>query len=96
MLTCERRNAWVAETLLQMRMWVDTNDLSAFHACVENDAVKVCKLLLDGGMNFDDYRQWAQARHCSGHEETMQALADYWMEMQKQVPVPETGGMILG
>ena len=56
-------------------------------------------LLLDGGMDFDQYRQWAQTRPCAGHEETLQALADHWSEMQaevEQAPAQENGGMTLG
>ena len=77
MLTYEGRDSWIAEELLEKRMWVDANDYSALHACVQNDAVEVCRLLLDGGMDFDQYRQWAQTRPCAGHEETLQALADH-------------------
>ena len=84
MLTYEGRDSWIAEELLEERMWVDTNDYNALHACVQNDAVAVCKLLLDGGMDFDQYRQWAQTRPCAGHEETLQALADHWSEMQAE------------
>ena len=99
MLTYEGRDSWIAEELLEKRMWVDVNDYSTLHACVQNDAVAVCKLLLDGGMNFDQYRQWAQTRPCAGHEETLQALADHWSEMQaemEQTPAQENGGMTLG
>ena len=99
MLTYEGRDSWIAEELLEKRMWVDANDYSALHACVQNDAVEVCRLLLDGGMDFDQYRQWAQTRPCAGHEETLQALADHWSEMQAEVeqePAQENGGMTLG
>ena len=104
MLTCEGRDSWIAEELLEKRMWVDANDYSALHACVQNDAVEVCRLLLDGGMDFDQYRQWAQTRPCAGHEETLQALAEHWSEMQAEqtgAPAepqqgPAMGGTTLG
>ena len=100
MLTYEGRDSWIAEELLEKRMWVDVNDYSALHACVQNDAVEVCRLLLDGGMDFDQYRQWAQTRPCAGHEDTLQALSDHWSEMQtaqeQAPPSQETGGMTLG
>ena len=82
MLTYEGRNSWIAEELLKKRMWVDTGDYSALRACIENDAVEVCKLLLDGGMDFDGYQQWSQTQHFTGHEETMQALAGHWSELR--------------
>nr|WP_325240325.1 ankyrin repeat domain-containing protein [uncultured Oscillibacter sp.] len=101
MLTCEGRDSWIAKDMLEKRMWVDTKDYDALHACVKNDAVEVCKLLLDGGMDFDQHRQWAETRPCAGHEETLQALTDHWVELQaaqaqgEQAP-EQTGGMTLG
>ncbi len=81
MLTYQKSDRWIAEELLQKRMWVDTDDYGAFHACVQNDAVKVCELLLDGGMDFDVYQQWAKNHPSPGHEDTIQALSDYWSEI---------------
>ena len=99
MLTYEGHDSWIAEELLEKRMWVDANDYSALHVCVQNDAVEVCKLLLDSGMDFEQYRQWAQTRPCAGHAETLQALEDHWSEMRAamdQTPAQENGGMTLG
>ena len=103
MLTCQVQDHWIAEELLKTRMWVAPDDYRALHACVQNDAVDVCKLLQDGGMDFDQYRQWAQTQPCAGHEDTLQALSDHWAELQaaqeqgEQAPSSqEAGGMILG
>lgn len=97
MLTYEKRDCWIAEELLEKRMWVDVNDYNALHACVQNDAVEVCKLLLNGGMDFDSYRQWAQTRPCAGHEEMLQTLADHWSEMlAERAPAQEIGGQTFG
>lgn len=101
MLTCGGHDSWIAEELLKKRMWVETDDYNALHACVQNDAVEVSKLLLDGGMDFDVYQQWAKNHPCGGHEETLQTLADHWVELQaaqeqgEQAP-SQTGGMTLG
>ena len=98
MLTYQERNNWMAEELLEKRMWVDLNDYNALHACVQNDAVDTAKLLLDHGMDFEQYRQWAEHRG-GGHEETVQNLADYWQELNaepEQSEAQEMGGMSLG
>ena len=101
MLTCGGHDSWIAEALLKKRMWVEADDYAALHACVQNDAVDVCKLLLEGGVDFDVYQQWAKNHPCGGHEETVQALADHWVELQaaqeqgEQAP-SQTGGMSLG
>lgn len=98
MLTYEGRDSWMAESLLEKRMWVSTDDYEALHACINNDAVKTAKLLLDGGMDFDEYRQWAETRQCSGHEETLQALADHWAEIvpEQEQAGAQMGGPVLG
>ena len=105
MLTYEGRNSWIAEELLEKRMWVDVNDYHALNACVENGAVDVAKLLLDGGMDFGQYRQWFPN---SGSSDTIQALEEHWNELhpQAQEPAeqeqaqegagPEIGGINLG
>ena len=95
MLTYEKRDSWIAESMLEKRMWVDLHDHSALHACVQNDAVDVGKLLLDHGMDFERYQKWAEHRG-GGHEETMQALSDHWQELRsQQQDAPAQGGMIL-
>ena len=99
MLTYEGRDSWIAEELLKKRMWVETGDYGALHACVQNDAVDVCKLLLDGGIDFDVYQQWVKNHPCDGHEKTMQALADHWSGIQAglaHAPAQENGGMTFG
>ena len=85
MLTYEGRNSWIAEDLLEKRMWVDVNDYRALHACVENGAVDVAKLLLDGGMDLGQYKEWAKRQshglHCN---DTLASLEEHWTELQTQ------------
>ena len=97
MLTSEKRNQWIARDLLETRMWVDPQDYDALLVCVKNGATEVGKLLLNGGMDFDQYLP----RHpYSPDGETLQALTDHWAELkaaQEQDPAPQqTGGMTLG
>ena len=95
MLTYGGRDSWMAEFLLEKRMWVALDDYAALHACIENNAVEVAELLLNGGMDFDAYQQWAQDRPRAGHEDTLQALTDYWSELG-QAPAQGAGGMTFG
>ena len=100
MLTYEGRDSWIAEDLLEKRMWVNLQDYNALHACVQNDAVNVAKLLLDHGMDFEKYQQWAEHRG-GGHEQTVQELADYWQEIvtemeQADSQAQEMGGQTFG
>ena len=102
MLTYENRNSWIARDLLEIRMWVDVNDYHALNACVENGAVDVAKLLLDGGM---DFRQYRQRFPDNGSQEVIQALEEHWQTIcgqiqeqdEEQAPAgPEAGGMQFG
>ena len=100
MLTCQKSDCWLAEELLKERMWVAADDYSALHACIQNNAVDVCKLLLDGGMDFDQY---LQRYPYDENGKTLQALTDHWAELKaaqeqgEQAPSSqEAGGMILG
>ena len=95
-LTYEGRNSWMAESLLEKRMWVDINDLDALHACVRNGAVGAAKLLLDGGMDFEKYRE---AYPNSGSVETVRELEEHWQMIKGQdqkTAEPEIGGMAFG
>ena len=97
MLTYGGHDSWMVEALLEKRMWVDVNDYSALRACADNGAVAVGKLLLDGGMDFEQYR----LRYPNGgSEETIQALEEYWNKLQAQTQdqadTPQMGGMTLG
>ena len=62
--------------------------------------MKVCKLLLDHGMDFEQYQTWAAKHQGSGHEETLQELEAHWQELteqgQEQGAAPQMGGMGLG
>ena len=99
MLTYEGRNSWMAESLLEKRMWVDTDNYAALHACIRNDAVDAARLLLDGGMDFEQYRREYPP---AGHEETVRALEEHWNELQaqnqeqEQDDIPEIEGMAFG
>ena len=85
MLTYEGRDSWMAEELLQKRMWVDGDDYRALHACLENGAVDVAKLLLDGGMDLDQYKEWAKRQsHGLRCDDNLTLLEEHWAELQAQ------------
>lgn len=85
MLTYEGRNSWMAETLLEKGMWVAPTDYGALHACVENGAVNVAKLLLDQGMDLDQYKEWAKRQsHGLRCDDTLASLEEHWAELQAQ------------
>ena len=75
---------------------MDINDYDALHACVRNGAVDAAKLLLNGGMDFEQYRR---EYVLAGHEETAQALEEHWQTIkgqEQETAAPEMGGVTLG
>ena len=84
----------MAEQLLKEGMPVAADDYAALSACVQHDAVEAAKLLLDRGMDFEQYRLWAEGHgRDRGHEETLQALAEHWAE---SLDSPHQDGPVMG
>ena len=61
-LTYENRNSWQAEEYLKAGMQIDPDDYNALFTCVKNGALTCAELILDQGMDFQQYRVWAD-RH---------------------------------
>ena len=74
---------WMAERLLEHGMPVEPDNYDALYACVSNQAVGAAKLLLDRGIDLEQYQLWAEHRpKGDGYTETMEELAAYWSELQ--------------
>ena len=67
---------WMAERLLEHGMPVEPDNYDALYACVSNQAVGAAKLLLDRGIDLEQYQLWAEHRpKGDGYTETMEELA---------------------
>lgn len=78
--------AWMAEKLLEYGMPVEPDNYAALYACVSNQALGAAKLLLDRGIDLDQYQLWAEHRpKDDGYTETMEELAAYWSELQNSL-----------
>ena len=53
---------WMAERLLEHGMPVEPDNYDALYACVSNQAVGAAKLLLDRGIDLEQYQLWAEHR----------------------------------
>ena len=74
---------WMAEKLLEHGMPVELGNYAALYICVNNQALGAAKLLLDQGMDLEQYKAWAEKqRKNEGYEETMEELTEYWSELQ--------------
>ncbi len=89
---------WMAELLLENGMEVDLEDYRAFHICVQKENWKSAELLLDRGMDFEQYRMWAEERGELITSEKVDELQEYWVNLHtepEQGDTPSMEGMSL-
>ena len=89
----------MASSLLDSGMKVGAENYPALYTCIHFDALDCGKKILDQGMDFDQYCQWA-AEHGKdqGVEEAMDGLREQWeskQAAQEQSDGPTLGGMSL-
>lgn len=90
-------NGWMAVHLLKQGLKINSQNVSALHTCIQNGDLEGGKILLDRGVDFDLYQQ--RAKDTDGHDDTLQALEEYWTQKQagqEQSGGQEAGGMTLG
>ena len=87
-LTYENRNSWQAEEYLKAGMRIEPDDYNALLTCINNGALACAELILDQGMDFEQYRSWAEQNGCAGHPDAMERLEAHWTE---QHPAQEQG-----
>ena len=88
------RDVWLAEALLKAGMRVEPDDYAALDACVCNRAEGIARILLEQGMDFDGYLEWASAHpDLDRPEKILDQLEDLWDSMgDGQAPQqPQTG-----
>ena len=92
-LTAQHQD-WMAERLLEHGMPVAPDNYAALHACLNNGAADIGKLLLDRGIDLERYQIWAEKqRKSEGYMEAMEELAEYWAQMQTE---PQQNGPSMG
>jgi len=84
-LTYHGNNRGYFNHLVKQGMEIDNNNYSALQACIRTDSPEQAKLLLDRGMDFDLYTQWAEKdRYTVKGGDTFNAVKDYWENEIKQ------------
>ena len=75
-------------------MPVAPDNYAALHACLNNGAAGIGKLLLDRGIDLERYQIWAEKqRKNEGYMEAMEELTAYWEKLQN---APQQDGPSLG
>ena len=81
------RNAqnWDIESLLQRGMQISAENYAAMRILVEHGWTESGQILLDRGMDFDAFTQWAAENHIdlSGHD-SFEQLDAHWAGIQEQ------------
>ena len=96
-LTGQHQN-WMAERLLEHGMPVAPDNYAALYVCLNNGAADIGKLLLDRGIDLEQYQIWAEKqRKNEGYMEAMEELTAYWEKLQNapQQDDPSLGDMSL-
>lgn len=96
-LTAQHQD-WMAERLLEHGMPVAPDNYAALYVCLNNGAADIGKLLLDRGIDPEQYQIWAEKqRKNEGYMEAMEELTAYWEKLQNapQQDDPSLGDMSL-
>ena len=97
----EKGRPRLADDLLRQGARVSPDNFRALHACIDHDCTGLGKLLLDQGMDLDQYKEWAKRQnHGLRCNDTLTALEEHWNELQtqtqEQADTPQMGGITLG
>ena len=96
----EKGRPRLADDLLRQGARVSPDNFRALHACIDHDCTGLGKLLLDQGMDLDQYKEWAKRQnHGLRCNDTLAELEEHWQTIQGQeqdAAGPEIGGMGLG
>ena len=97
-LTYENRNSWIAERYLEAGMQIDPDDYDALYTCVKNGALTCAKMILDQGMDFQQFQSWADRHGVSNtFPDAMVQLAEHWVDHNPQEQEDtQMQGMVMG
>ena len=77
-----KNDTWVIDDLFRKGMNVDPQNYQALDTAIDLSLTDVAKRLLDSGMDFDKYSEWANAFSNSVNNETFGAVEEYWAAIQ--------------
>ena len=74
-------------------MEISNDNYSAMHACIKTDNPEAAKLLIDRGMDFDSYSEWAEGQMSNIGEETFGFVQEYWDNRENPELTQTIGGI---
>jgi len=92
-----RQSPWAITHLLEQGMEIEPNNYKALHACIEIGHREAAQMLLDRGMDFDLYIEWAKAngQDHSLNNDVFDTLYESWQQDMNRpgFEIQQTGGM---
>ena len=92
-------DTWVIDDFFQKGMYVDPQNYQALHTAIELALPDVAKRLLDSGMDFDQYTEWATQTNRGLSNDTVDSLKEYWDAMPdrpEKAPEQNSGPTMAG
>lgn len=93
-----QRSAWMVYSCIDRGMKIHNNNFAALHACILPESMDAAKRLIELGMDFDGYLEWAEKYHSGEKDENLiETLKEYWendvkpKQEMKQDEVADTG-----
>lgn len=79
------RDEWATKLLLEDGMRIENDDYAALDACVCNRAAGIAQILLEQGMDFDSYLEWASAHPNDDRPaQLLNQLEEFWQSVGEQ------------
>ena len=72
--------AWLAEETVRLGR-INSRNFSALQACADTEQLEAAKLLLDQGMDYNRFRDWAESSGYAIPEAVEEDLAAHWKEL---------------
>lgn len=83
---------WYFKHLVEEGMNIDSTNYSAMKECIRTDSLESAKLLLDMGMDFEKYTEWAnESQQTVNSGESYNAINEYWKNGIRQ----EDSGIVM-
>jgi hypothetical protein len=98
-----RQSPWAVTHLLEQGMEIEAHNYKALHACINTGNTEAAQMLLERGMDFGHYVEWAKANSQNRpieNKEAFDAMSEHWKQDMdssnselQQPGIPQIGGM---
>lgn len=93
---CDNTLGSLPAELLRLGMQISPEDYSAMYSCLDCNYTEAAAILLERGMDFDAFRQWAAKKNISiAQNDALTQIEAIWTRMQTGEEQPN-GGLCMG